>query len=72
MQLINEQGEHSPDFSCSSLNWALFLGAVLFFMANLFASIAIFPSYSLAIGSTPFQAGVQNTVFAVSAVGLRI
>jgi len=72
MQLINEKNGHSPDFSCNSLNWALFFGAVLFFMANLFASIAIFPSYSLAIGSTPFQAGVQNTVFAATAVGLRI
>jgi predicted MFS family arabinose efflux permease len=72
MQSINEQINHSPDFSCSSLNWALFFGAVLFFMANLFASIATFPSYSLAIGSTPFQAGVQNTAFAISAVGLRI
>jgi predicted MFS family arabinose efflux permease len=72
MQLNNERSEHSSVFSCSSLNWAFFFGAVLFFMANLFASIAIFPSYSLAIGSTPFQAGVQNTVFAAAAVGLRI
>jgi predicted MFS family arabinose efflux permease len=72
MELINEQGNHDPGFACSTLNWALFYGAVLFFMANLFASIAIFPSYSLALGSTPFQAGVQSTVFAISAVALRI
>ena len=72
MQIINEPGNHSLDFACSSLNWALLFGAVLFFMANLFAAIAIFPSYSLAIGSTPFQAGAQNTVFAMSGVLLRV
>jgi len=45
-------------------NWAYFYGSVFFFMANLFAVIATFPAYSLAIGSTPFQSGLQNTVFA--------
>jgi MFS family permease len=52
-------------------NWALFFGSIYFFMANLFASIAIFPAYSLAIGSTPFQAGLQSTVFALTAVLAR-
>jgi len=52
-------------------NWILFFGSIYFFMANLFASIAIFPAYSLAIGSTPFQAGLQSTVFALAAVVMR-
>ncbi len=41
-------------------------------MANLFAVIATFPAYSLEIGSTPFQSGLQNTVFGLSAVVLRM
>ncbi len=53
------------------INWILFYGFVFFFMGNLFAAIAVFPAYSLSIGSTPFQAGLQNTVFALSAVAMR-
>ncbi len=41
-------------------------------MANLFAVIATFPAYSLSIGSTPFQSGLQNTVFGLSAVLFRL
>jgi MFS family permease len=41
-------------------------------MANLFAVIATFPAYSISIGSTPFQSGLQNTVFGLSAVGFRL
>ena len=52
-------------------NWALFYGSVFFFMTNLFAAIAILPAYSLFIGSTPFQAGLQNTAFGITAVLLR-
>lgn len=40
-------------------------------MANLFAAIATYPAYTLAIGSSPFQAGLQNTIFAISAVLIR-
>ncbi|MBM4235127.1 MAG: MFS transporter [Firmicutes bacterium] len=53
-------------------NWAYFYGSVFFFMANLFAVIATFPAYSLSIGSTPFQSGLQNTVFGLSAVIFRL
>ncbi len=53
-------------------NWAYFYGSVFFFMANLFAVIATFPAYSLAIGSTPFQSGLQNTVFGLTAVIFRL
>lgn len=52
-------------------NWALFYGSVFFFMANLFAAIATYPAYTLAIGNSPFQAGLQNTIFAISAVLIR-
>jgi len=40
-------------------------------MGNLFAAIAIFPAYSLFIGSSAFQAGLQSTAFALAAVLLR-
>lgn len=53
------------------INWILFYGFVFFFMGNLFAAIAVFPAYSLSIGSTPFQAGLQNTIFALSSVAMR-
>ena len=56
----------------SPSNWAVFYLATFIFMANLFASIAIFPAYSLALGSSPFQAGMQSTVFAVASVVIRI
>lgn len=52
-------------------NWALFFGSVFFFMVNLFAAIAIFPAYSLAIGSSPFQSGLQNTLFGFAAIAIR-
>lgn len=49
----------------------MFYGSAFFFMANLFAAIATYPAYSLAIGSSPFQAGLQNTAFGVTAVLIR-
>ncbi|HED24638.1 MAG TPA: MFS transporter, partial [Firmicutes bacterium] len=52
-------------------NWILFFFAIFFFMVNLFSSMTIFPSYSLAIGSSPFQAGLQNTLFSLCAVLFR-
>lgn len=52
-------------------NWAMFYLATFLFMGNLFAAIAIFPAYSLAIGSSAFQAGLQSTAFALAAVLLR-
>ncbi len=58
-------------FSSGWLNWLLFFGSVFFFMFNLFAAIAVYPSYSLSIGSSPFQAGLQNTLFGVTAVLIR-
>ena len=66
---VTKGGAH---FQAGRGNWALFYGSVFFFMANLFAAIAIFPAYSLAIGSTPFQAGLQNTAFGIAAVLLRL
>lgn len=66
-------GEQAPGgrYEANALDWALFFGAVFFFLANLFASIAIFPGYSLFIGSSPFLAGLQNTAFGIFAVLLR-
>ncbi len=58
-------------FSAKPLNWALFFGSVFFFMINLFAAIAIFPAYSLSIGSSPFLSGLQNTIFGLAAVAIR-
>ncbi len=65
---IQDQASFLADWG----NWALFYGSVFFFVANLYAAIAIFPAYSLAIGSTPFQAGLQNTAFGLAAVLLRL
>ncbi len=59
------------NFTAGWLTWFFFFGSVFFFMANLFAAVAVFPSYSLTIGSSPFQAGLQNTVFGVTAVLIR-
>lgn len=66
---LNEQ-KASPD-AVNWLKWFLFFGSVFFFMANLFASMSIYPTYSLSIGSSPFQAGLQNTLFSLTAVLLR-
>ncbi len=63
--------QNKSGFSSGWGNWALFYGSAFFFMANLFAAIAIYPAYSLAIGSSPFQAGLQNTMFGVTAVLIR-
>ena len=52
-------------------NWAALYLASFLFMGNLFAAVAIFPAYSLAIGSSAFQAGLQSTAFAVASVALR-
>ncbi len=62
---------NAREFKSSPLNWALFFGSVFFFISIMFASIAIYPGYSLAIGSTPFQAGLQNTAFGITSVILR-
>ncbi|MDW7738455.1 MAG: MFS transporter [Bacillota bacterium] len=67
---INE--DKYPPYTNSRGNWILFFGSVYFFIANLFASIAVLPGYSLAIGSTAFQAGLQNTVFGLAAIILRL
>lgn len=53
------------------MNWLLFFGSVFLFTGNLFAAIAIFPTYSLSIGSTSFQAGLQNSLFGIAAVAIR-
>ena len=68
-QYHSQQGDH---FYSTPLNWVLFFGSVFFFVANLFAAISIFPGYSLAIGASPFLAGLQNTTFGVAAVILRL
>ncbi len=71
MPMHQETTGSDSRFSAGFFNWFLFFGSVFFFMANLFASIAVFPAYSLSIGSTPFQAGLQNTLFGVTAVLIR-
>ncbi len=71
MQIKDYQSQQSEQFNSRPVNWVLFFGSVFFFVSNLFASIAIFPSYSLSIGSSPFLAGLQNTIFSVIAVLLR-
>ncbi len=71
MQIRGNLLQQSEHFNSGPANWVLFFGSVFFFVVNLFASISIFPSYSLAIGSSPFLAGLQNTVFSVMAVALR-
>ncbi|MCJ7806829.1 MAG: MFS transporter [Clostridia bacterium] len=72
MHINKPEMQDRASFSADWGNWALFYGSVFFFVANLFAAIAIFPAYSLAIGSTPFQAGLQNTAFGLAAVLLRL
>ncbi len=71
MQIKEDLKRQNEHFNSGPLNWVLFFGSVFFFVINLFASISIFPSYSLAIGSSPFLAGLQNTVFSMMAVVLR-
>lgn len=66
---LNKQ-DTNPD-TVNWLQWIMFFGSVFFFMANLFASLSIYPSYSLSIGSSPFQAGLQNTLFSLTAVLIR-
>lgn len=64
-------GQNKNPGAIEWLKWFLFFGSVFFFMANLFASLSIYPSYSLSIGSSPFQAGLQNTLFSLTAVLIR-
>ncbi len=71
MQTDINQNQQSGQFHSKPLNWVLFFGSVFFFTSNLFASISILPGYSLELGSTPFLAGLQNTVFSATAVLLR-
>ncbi len=71
MQIRNDSLQQEDQFYSTPLNWVFFFGSVFFFVANLFASISIFPGYSLAIGASPFFAGLQNTAFGVAAVLLR-
>ena len=66
---LNKQ-DTSPN-AVDWLKWFLFFGSVFFFMANLFAAMSIYPAYSLSIGSSPFQAGLQNTLFSLTAVLIR-
>ncbi len=71
MQIRGNLLQQSEHFYSGPANWVLFFGSVFFFVSNLFASISIYPSYSLAIGGSPFLAGLQNTVFYLVAVILR-
>jgi len=71
MQIQNGEYRQSEHFNSGPVNWVLFFGSVFLFVINLFASVSIFPSYSLAIGSSPFLAGLQNTLFSLMAVVLR-
>lgn len=71
MQIRQDHYQQTGPFISGPLNWGLFFGSVFFFVLNLFASVSIFPSYSLAIGSSPFQAGLQNTIFSLMAVVMR-
>ena len=64
-------GQNANPDAVDWLKWFLFFGSVFFFMANLFASMSIYPAYSLSIGSSPFQAGLQNTLFSLTAVLIR-
>lgn len=64
---ISKQGY----LTTNKLNWALIFTAAFFYHVNLFTSITIFPTYALAIGSTPLQSGLQNTVFFITAICLR-
>lgn len=68
---INRDHLQTETYYSRPVNWVLFFGSVFFFVINLFASVSIFPSYSLAIGSSPFLAGLQNTAFSITAVLLR-
>ena len=52
-------------------NWIFFYISIFFFVANMFVALSIYPAFSLAIGSSSFQAGLQNTVLSISAVLLR-
>ncbi|MDY6827085.1 MAG: MFS transporter [Bacillota bacterium] len=71
MHPITPANNSAVQLQNSKGNWVLFFFAVFFFMVNLFSSMTIFPSYSLSIGSSPFQAGLQNTVFSLCAVLFR-
>ncbi|MFO7952253.1 MAG: MFS transporter [Bacillota bacterium] len=71
MQIKKSNLQQQEQFYSTPLNWVFFFGSVFFFMVNLFAAISVFPGYSLAIGASPFLAGLQNTVFGVAAVLLR-
>ncbi len=71
MHLEINQNHRGTEFQSTPVNWALFFGSVFFFTSNLFASIAVLPGYSLELGSTPFLAGLQNTIFSATAVLLR-
>ena len=72
MQIDKITTHANASFKSGWGNWALLYCSIFFFIANLFAAIAIFPAYSLSIGSTPFQAGLQNTAFGLTAVLLRL
>lgn len=60
-----------PSRLTSPKDWAFFFISVFFFISTLFASFAVMPGYSLATGSSPFQAGLQNMVFSLAAVLFR-
>ncbi|MBW6463531.1 MAG: MFS transporter [Firmicutes bacterium] len=71
MQLNNPDLNQNISIDYSWGNWALFYLATFLFMANLFAAVAIYPAYSLDIGSSAFQAGLQSTIFALASVLFR-
>ena len=69
--LINEAVNVQAGSNFSLTNWIFFYIAIFFFVANMFVALSIYPAYSLAIGSSSFQAGLQNTVLSITAVLLR-
>lgn len=52
-------------------NWFFFYTFTFFFIINTYIALSMFPAFSLSIGASPFQAGLQNTVLLISAVSLR-
>ena len=52
-------------------NWLFFYLSTFFFILNTYVALSMYPGFSLSIGASPFQAGLQNTVLSVSAVLLR-
>ncbi len=52
-------------------NWIIFYTAAFLVFVNFFVSLTVLPQYTLDIGGTEFQSGLQNMLFFVTAVILR-